>query len=667
MLDLLAMDADGVAMTLVAPRDTALFREAVARGIRVRALDGDIDRLTGWLTAAAFDVVHVHAGIGWEGHALTAAARASGAQVLRTEHLPWLLTEADDVAAYQRASETVDRVIAVSPSVAESYRLAEMSEDVIVTVANGVGAPKVTRDPAALRRELGLGDAPMLLHIGRFSSQKNHAVLLDAMRRLGGDAQLLLVGDGDLRSEIVRAIANGLAGRVRILGQRDDCAALIAAADLLLLPSKFEGLPLVALEAMALGTPIIATDAPGIRDALDDRSGWLVPVDDAQALADTIAAALNDAPARTARAEAARQRHADHFTADRMRQETRAVWTGLAKEPRRMTATRVGFIGAGGIARRHLGVLQTMDDVLVTAVTDVDADGARRFAEDTGARTFASAEELCASGEVDALWICVPPFAHGAPEDAAIAHRIPFFVEKPVAIDLPTAERIAAAVEAKGLITGVGYHWRYLDVLDDVAHAMGARKPRLASGYWLDSTPPPRWWWRREQSGGQMAEQATHLLDLARYLMGDVTRVYALEEHTHRDAFPDLDVATASTASLLFADGAIANLAATCLLGWNHRVGLHLFGEGFAAQITDRDAMIDVGHGRPVTPNRSDPVMREDRDFIDAVRGGENRIRCPYHEALATLRVADALDRSAREGRAIELASAASTTIAAAA
>lgn len=332
-----------------------------------------------------------------------------------------------------------------------------------------------------------------------------------------------------------------------------------------------------------------------------------------------------------------------------------------------MTATRIGFIGAGGIARRHLGVLQTMDDVLVTAVTDVDADGAARFADDTGARAFASAEELCASGEVDALWICVPPFAHGAPEDAAIAHGIPFFVEKPVAIDLPTAERIAAAVEATGLITAVGYHWRYLDVLDDVRGALGTRKPRLASGYWLDSTPPPRWWWRREQSGGQMAEQATHLLDLARYLMGDVTRVYALEEYSQRDAFPELDVPTASTASLLFAEGAIANLAATCLLGWNHRVGLHLFGDGVAAEITDRDAMIDVGHGRPVTPNRSDPVWREDRDFLDAVRGGENRIRCPYREALATLRVADAIDRSAREGRAIELAPAASANVRAAA
>ncbi|MET0251514.1 MAG: hypothetical protein ABW203_04975, partial [Novosphingobium sp.] len=89
------------------------------------------------------------------------------------------------------------------------------------------------------------------------------------------------------------------------------------------------------------------------------------------------------------------------------------------------------------------------------------------------------------------------------------------------------------------------------------------------------------------------------------------------------------------------------------LLGWNHRVGLHLFGDRLAIEITDHDLMVDIGRGRPVRGAQGDPVLREDRDFIDAVRGGENRIRCPYPEALATHRLSLAIGESARTGQAI--------------
>lgn len=152
-----------------------------------------------------------------------------------------------------------------------------------------------------------------------------------------------------------------------------------------------------------------------------------------------------------------------------------------------------------------------------------------------------------------------------------------------------------------------------------------------------------------------MIEQTTHLIDLARYLVGTVVRVYGQVGYVDRAAFPGLDVATMSTATLTFASGAIANFASTCLLNWNHRVGLHLFGEGLAVELTDRDVMIDLGRGRPVRGNRGDPVWHQDRDFIDAVQGKANRIRCPYPEALDTLRLAVAIEQSAREGRALEL------------
>uniref|UniRef100_UPI00397B86F8 Gfo/Idh/MocA family protein n=2 Tax=Pseudomonadota TaxID=1224 RepID=UPI00397B86F8 len=81
-----------------------------------------------------------------------------------------------------------------------------------------------------------------------------------------------------------------------------------------------------------------------------------------------------------------------------------------------------------------------------------------------------------------------------------------------------------------------------------------------------DQTPPPQWWWREDASGGQVVEQATHIIDLARFLSGDVTEVFGLASHRDRADFEGLTVPTATTASLRFASGTIANLAATCLL-----------------------------------------------------------------------------------------------------
>lgn len=321
-----------------------------------------------------------------------------------------------------------------------------------------------------------------------------------------------------------------------------------------------------------------------------------------------------------------------------------------------MNKTRLGFIGVGGIAQRHLGVLEQFDDVEFTGFADPDFDRAVGTASRFGARAYNNSAELLDDPDLDAVYICVPPFAHGEPEQRAVARGLPFFVEKPVSLDIEVAEAIAREVEQRGLITGVGYHWRYIETVEEARRHLAHRPAQLISGYWLDSTPPPQWWWHEDQSGGQMVEQTTHIIDLARYLVGDVTQVFGLAGHTERANFPGLDVPTASTASLRFASGAIGNIASTCLLNWSHRVGLHVFGEGIALELTDHDIMVDVGAGRPVQQAHGDPVWREDRDFIDAVRGGENRIRCPYGEALKTHRVALAINQSAREGRALDIA-----------
>jgi predicted dehydrogenase len=317
---------------------------------------------------------------------------------------------------------------------------------------------------------------------------------------------------------------------------------------------------------------------------------------------------------------------------------------------------RIAIIGAGGIARRHAGVLQGMEDVRIVGIADPDVARATDLGERLGARAYDSHADLIAMEELDAVYVCVPPFAHGDAEAAVIDAGLPFFVEKPLSVDIASAERIARRVLEHDLITAVGYHWRYLDTVEEARGLLADSPPALINGYWLDRTPPPQWWWRQDRSGGQVVEQATHIIDLARHLVGEVTEVFALGAHTaERHDFPGLDVATATAASLRFASGAVGTLAATCLLGWGHRTGLHLFCDGLAIELSDREIMVDVGRGRPVRQAGGDPVEREDRDFIDAVRGHPNRIRCPYGEALKTHRVALAIAQSVVSGRPVAI------------
>ncbi|WP_299363173.1 glycosyltransferase [uncultured Paracoccus sp.] len=634
------------------PAGRSLVTEARQRGLAACAVPRD-----GWPAALRkADLVHVHAGIGWEGHGLVAAARAGGARVIRTEHLPWLITCPAQRAEYAAMAAGVDAVIAVSRAAANSWRaaLADLPppRPPVVCIPNGVAAVPRPRQPTG---------RPTILCVARFTPQKNHAVLIGAMARLARshpDARLQLVGTGPGEAAIRARIDRLGLRNVDLLGHRDDVPDLMAAADLLVLPSAFEGLPLVVLEAMAAGLPVVATRIGGVVEALGPDHPWLVPPGDRLALASAMADALDDRASRTRTAAAQRARFDDHYTATRMGNDTARLYTAVLSGRTgdfRMSKTRLGFIGAGGIAHRHFGVLEHMEDVQIVGIADPDTTRADEAARRLGARSFPDHEEMLAALDLDAVYICVPPFAHGAAERACIARGLPFFVEKPLSLDLSLAEEIAAEVDRTGLITAVGYHWRYLDTVDEARAILADNPAQLMTGYWLDQTPPPQWWWREDGSGGQIVEQATHIIDLARFLAGDVTEVFGLASRRDRADFSGLTVPTATTATLRFESGTIANLAATCLLRWSHRVGLHVFADALAMEITDHDLMVDVGRGRPVRHAEGDPVWREDRDFIDAVQGHDNRIRCPYAEALETHRVALAVSRSAATGALVTM------------
>jgi predicted dehydrogenase len=289
---------------------------------------------------------------------------------------------------------------------------------------------------------------------------------------------------------------------------------------------------------------------------------------------------------------------------------------------------RVGLIGAGNVARRHANVLTTFRDVHLVGIVDVVPEAAVSLAEDVGSRAFADVAELLSAGGLDAAYVCVPPFAHGAPEEAVLAAGLPLFVEKPLATTVAEAERIGARVAAAGVTTAVGHHWRYLEVVERARRVLDGRRVRLVGGAWLDKVPPVGWWPIRARSGGPVVEQAAHVLDLARVLAGEVAEVFAAGDGVPPDV-PGADVDGVTAATLRFRDGALGTLSTTSALGWKQRAGLEVIadavefagsraddertgGDGVTAHEGSGRAGVR-GHARLTTPARAGPARAPSR------------------------------------------------------
>lgn len=171
-----------------------------------------------------------------------------------------------------------------------------------------------------------MGDGVLLVAIARLVPQKGLDVLLEAFAHVPPPARLAIAGEGVLRRDLTARIARlGLGTRVKLLGARADIPAVLEAATLFVLPSRWEGFGLVLLEAMAAGRPIVATQVSAIPEVLGE-AGVLVPPDDPSALTDAITALLADAPRRAALADAGRLRLAEKFAPDTMIAATEAFY-----------------------------------------------------------------------------------------------------------------------------------------------------------------------------------------------------------------------------------------------------------------------------------------------------------------------------------------------------
>ena len=314
--------ARGAAVTLYGPASLAVpglaqFRE-VDIGDRPRpGRDGrDVARLRGWLRQDALDVLHAH---GLRAGALGALALA-GAAARRTA----LVVTVHNAAPPSRPAAAVyavlelivarraDAVLPVSADLATRLRRRGARVAGLAVVAAPETMAPSQEQVAAARQELGGAGRPVVLAAGRLAAQKGFGTLLDAAtrwQRRDPVPWLVIAGDGPL-GPALRAQATAAGTEVRFLGPRTDVPVLLAAADVVVVPSSWEGQPLIVQEALRAGRPLVASRAGGIADLTGMDGALLVPPGDPGALAAAVTGLLDDPREAAALAAAARRRAA---------------------------------------------------------------------------------------------------------------------------------------------------------------------------------------------------------------------------------------------------------------------------------------------------------------------------------------------------------------------
>jgi myo-inositol 2-dehydrogenase/D-chiro-inositol 1-dehydrogenase len=311
---------------------------------------------------------------------------------------------------------------------------------------------------------------------------------------------------------------------------------------------------------------------------------------------------------------------------------------------------RVGLVGTGWITPIHLRALANLGRTELVGVVSRSVERAAAVTATWGGRPFDDVDRMLDDARPEAIFVCLPPHRAADACIAVIRRGIPLFTEKPLAAVRPDVDRVATALEGRGLVTAVGYQWRAIDLLDAVRMRLEDRPVRLLLARWTGETPGPDWWRRADQSGGQVVEQATHVFDLARHLFGEGEVLGAASARHDRPAFPGFDVDDVAASIVRFGSGAIGSFTSTSIMpealvefemiSEGLRQVLHLeaseIGQAWTLETTD-------GTESSLEPSRRDAYEIEDEAFLDAVESGDpTRVFCTYEDAMRT----DALTRA---------------------
>ena len=339
---------------------------------------------------------------------------------------------------------------------------------------------------------------------------------------------------------------------------------------------------------------------------------------------------------------------------------------------------KVGLVGTGAIANKHAQAYRNIGFTLAACSNQSFARG-HEFAERWGAEFITDYRELCTLPGLDFIDVCTFPDFHLAPVEVCASIKRPIQVQKPIATDLATAQRMIELANGAGIPLGVASQHRFDDATIFLKRALAARRlGRLlqADAYvkWFRSDEyyarPIKGSWQTE-GGGALINQAIHQADLLLYLAGPVTRVYGTWQIAARHRIESEDVVNALLTYKSSASGVIQ--AATAFWpGYPERVELH--GTAGSAIITgdrltawdvlddaEANALDPAPLAQDVASGSSDPMAisvtsfeRQFLDFADAIREGRQPL-VSGEEGYRALELVLGVYESCRNGTPIEL------------
>jgi glycosyltransferase involved in cell wall biosynthesis len=309
-------------------------------------------RLHGLIKELRPDIVHAHSAIG--GAAGRLATIRTGTPVVYTPH--GLMTNPFTLRAERVLGRLTTRLIGVSQSEARRAAVEGLcNPHRVVTIPNGIDLEWSTEGPD-LRSEIGLASGtPLVGTVMRLIPQKapsQFVMVAEEVSRLNPDAHFLLIGMGPLQASVDHEVSKrGLAQRFHQIHHLDDAAAVLGQLDVFVLPSRFEGGPYAALEAMRARTPVVLSDVVGNADVVEHRvSGMLVPFGRPAEMAKAVSEILDDSDLRSGLTRAAISRLEELFDVRKMGASIGQLYEAVSAEGRRLNTLRLPQLSSASSA-----------------------------------------------------------------------------------------------------------------------------------------------------------------------------------------------------------------------------------------------------------------------------------------------------------------------------
>ena len=346
---------------------------------------------------------------------------------------------------------------------------------------------------------------------------------------------------------------------------------------------------------------------------------------------------------------------------------------------------KLAIIGCGGIGEYHLNNFLSFPGLVELAgFCDLIPERAQRFTELAGSgKAYTNYRAMYDEVQPDMVFICIPPYCHGEIEFETIQRGIPFFVEKPLALDLELGRRIRDAAEAKGLITASGFQCRYSNLVEPNRTFCQENDIVFIDCTRIGGIPGAPWWRQKALSGGQIVEQTIHQFDIVRYVMGEPEEVCTYGTRGFVKSSADYDTDDCSVTIVKFQNGAIGTFSTG-----DYATSPNSFDSKLVFSAADKRAELKIlsqleifGEKPPVTEATEGFVIKGDgalgrasaesrlytqqgnagilcdRTFIEAVISGDgSKIRSSYRDALRSVAFTLACNESMDTGKPVKVA-----------